>query len=94
MRNYVFLKKFAKKICEFIKFGCLKMGDPVEMFRDQNQGSSIWGTREIFSDLGCVYYKMIFLGVFRHQGVMKRGAIHMKENSFDFETDRHIEILF
>ena len=62
------------------------MGDPVEMFWYQNQGSSIWGSRDInlilLSDLGRDIRKMTkknFFGVFRNQGVMKRGEM---QNNF------------
>ena len=47
------------------------------MFWHQNQGSSIWGSRDIKRfRTRHTYYKMtkkIFFGFVRNQGVMKRG---------------------
>ena len=38
--------------------------------------------------------KIIFFFCISELGVMKRGAIDMKENFFDYGTDCHTEILF
>ena len=52
---------------------------PIEIFWDQNQGSSTWGSRDNKRFRPRHTYKMTnFLGVFRNQGVMKRGKMQKK----------------
>ena len=60
------------------------------MFRHQNQGSNIWGSRDIKRfRTRRTYYKMTkkIFWVFRNQGVMKRGE--MQKYFFNFWSDYH-----
>ena len=59
----------------------------IEMFWHQNQGSSIWGSRDIkrfrtrhtyVRTYKKVQKKFFFFWVFRNQGVMKRGEMQKK----------------